>query len=53
MLMIGDYRYDLEAGRNANMNACLINYSTLPDYAHLADYAFEHLGLLHKAMFGA
>lgn len=52
ILMVGDYRYDLEAGRNANMKSCLINYTTLPDYAHLADYTFQHFGLLHQAMFG-
>ena len=52
MLMVGDYRYDLEAGRNARMSACLVNFTELPDYAHLADYAFQHFGLLHRAMFG-
>lgn len=52
ILMVGDYRYDLEAGRNANMPSCLINYTTLPDYHHLADYAFAYFDLLHKAMFG-
>jgi len=30
MLMVGDYRYDLEAGRNANMKSCLINYAAYP-----------------------
>ncbi|MBP0047263.1 HAD family hydrolase [Marinobacterium sp. AK62] len=52
MLMVGDYRYDLEAGRNAHMSACLVNFTELPDYAHLADYTFQHFGLLHRAMFG-
>lgn len=51
ILMIGDYKYDLQAGRNAKMPTCLINYQSLPDYAHLADYTFEHFGLLHRAMF--
>lgn len=51
MLMVGDYKYDLQAGRNAGMPTCLINFAHLPDYAHLADYAFEHFGLLHQAMF--
>jgi len=51
ILMVGDYRYDLEAGRNAKMPSCLIHYTTLPDYAHLADYSFQHFGLLHQAMF--
>ena len=51
ILMVGDYKYDLQAGRNAKMPTCLINYQSLPDYAHLADYTFEHFGLLHRAMF--
>lgn len=51
MLMVGDYKYDLEAGRNAQMHSCLINYPSLPDYHHLADYTFEHFDLLHQAMF--
>ncbi|GAA0689971.1 HAD family hydrolase [Marinobacterium maritimum] len=52
ILMVGDYRYDLEAGRNANMQACLVNYTRLPDYSHLADYAFPDFQSLHEAMFG-
>ncbi|MBV0933130.1 HAD family hydrolase [Marinobacterium weihaiense] len=52
VLMVGDYRYDLEAGRNANMKSCLVNYTTLPDYSHLADYAFPNFQSLHAAMFG-
>ncbi|KGK42225.1 hypothetical protein LH51_08910 [Nitrincola sp. A-D6] len=51
ILMVGDYRYDLEAGRNAKMPSCLIHYTTLPDYSHLADYSFQHFGLLQQAMF--
>lgn len=51
ILMVGDYKYDLEAGRNAKMHSCLIHHTTLPDYSHLADYIFQHFGLLHRAMF--
>ncbi|WP_160142030.1 HAD family hydrolase [Nitrincola tapanii] len=51
ILMVGDYKYDLQAGRNAKMPTCLINYEHLPDYADLADYTFPHFGLLHQAMF--
>lgn len=51
MLMVGDYKYDLEAGRNANMQSCLIHYTRLPDYSHLANYSFQHFSLLHQAMF--
>lgn len=53
VLMVGDYRYDLEAGRNANMKSCLVNYTRLPDYSHLADYAFPDFQSLHEAMFGS
>jgi len=52
MMMVGDYRYDLEAGRNANMPSCLINFSITPDYAHLADYRFNDFQQFHQAMFG-
>ncbi|WP_151669692.1 HAD family hydrolase [Nitrincola schmidtii] len=51
VLMVGDYKYDLQAGRNAKMPTCLVNFDTLPDYAHLADYTFEHFDNLHRAMF--
>ena len=51
ILMVGDYKYDLQAGRNAKMPTCLVNFDTLPDYAHLADYTFEHFERLHRAMF--
>ncbi|RAJ99041.1 HAD family hydrolase [Aliidiomarina maris] len=53
IMMVGDYKYDLQAGRNAGMATCLINYQQLPDYVHLADYRFEHFGLLSDAMFNA
>ena len=51
LMMVGDYRYDLEAGRNAKMPSCLINFSKVPDYVHLADYRFEDFHQLHQAMF--
>ncbi len=51
VMMVGDYRYDLEAGRNANMPSCLVNYSFEPDYIHLADYRFENFHQFHQAMF--
>lgn len=51
IMMVGDYKYDLQAGRNAKMATCLVNFTQLPDYAHLADYTFAHFGLLHRAFF--
>jgi len=53
MMMVGDYRYDLEAGRNAKMQTCLINFESLPDYAHLADYRFSDFDRFHQAFFSA
>lgn len=53
LLMVGDYRYDLEAGRNANMPSCLLHYKQLPDYADLADYAFPTFDELHQAVFSS
>ena len=43
--------YDLEAGRNARMPSCLINYEQLPDYAHLADYVFPDFSAFYEAVF--
>lgn len=51
IMMVGDYKYDLEAGRNAKMKTCLVNFTQLPDYAYLADYRFPHFGFLHQAFF--
>jgi HAD superfamily hydrolase (TIGR01549 family) len=51
IMMVGDYRYDLEAGRNANMTSCLVNFSVEPDYSHLADYRFKDFHQFHQAMF--
>ena len=52
VLMVGDYRYDLEAGRNAKMPACLLHFDEPPDYIHLADYSYSDFSGLHRAMFG-
>lgn len=53
IMMVGDYRYDLEAGRNASMATCLVNFDTLPEYAQLADYHFNNFEQFHRAFFGA
>lgn len=42
LLYIGDFRYDIEAARNAGMRSCLYAPETLPDYAHQADYVIRH-----------
>lgn len=51
MMMVGDYRYDLEAGRNAGMPSCLVNFNAEPDYVHLADYRFSDFRQFYQAMF--
>ena len=51
ILMVGDYKYDLQAGRNANMPTCLVNYEGEPDYLHLADYRYSSFIQLHKDFF--
>jgi hypothetical protein len=42
-MVVGHYKYSLEAGRNADMPPRSVNFSVEPDYAHLADY---HFGVL-------
>ena len=51
VLMVGDYKYDLQAGRNANMPTCLVNCEGEPDYLHLADYRFQSFIDFHEAFF--
>ena len=51
VLMVGDYKYDLQAGRNANMPTCLVHYEGEPDYLDLADYRFENFSQFHQAFF--
>lgn len=51
IMMVGDYRYDLEAGRNASMSTCLVNFDTMPEYAELADYRFSNFEQFHQAFF--
>ncbi len=51
VLMVGDYKYDLQAGRNANMATCLVNCEGEPDYLHLADYRFQSFIHFHDAFF--
>ena len=52
VMMVGDYKYDLQAGRNANAATCLVNFAELPAYAsELADYTFANFAMLHSAFF--
>ncbi len=51
VLMVGDYKYDLQAGRNARMPTCLVHYEGEPDYLHLADYKFQNFSQFHQVFF--
>lgn len=51
IMMIGDYKYDLQAGKNANMKTCLVNCEGEPDYLHLADYRYSTFVHLHQDFF--
>lgn len=51
MMMVGDYKYDLQAGRNANMSTCLVNYEGEPEYLNLADYSYSRISHLHREFF--
>ncbi|NRQ01570.1 HAD family hydrolase [Marinobacterium sp. xm-d-530] len=51
IMMVGDYKYDLEAGRNANMSTCLVNCEGEPDYLHLSDHRYSSFIHLHSAFF--
>lgn len=51
VLMVGDYKYDLQAGRNAAMPTCLVNFEGTPDYLHLADFSFSTVAELHREFF--
>jgi HAD superfamily hydrolase (TIGR01509 family) len=53
ILMVGDYKYDLQAGRNAQMPTCLVHVDGTPDYLHLADYRFRDFSEFYQAYFRA
>lgn len=42
VLVIGDYVFDLKAGRAAGMRSILFAPGELPDFAHEADYVLRH-----------
>jgi HAD superfamily hydrolase (TIGR01509 family) len=47
-LMVGDYLYDLQAARNAGVDAALVCHKTgpAPDFARMATYVVRSLGAL-------
>jgi len=46
MMMIGDFRFDIEAGRAAGMRTALLTNGAVPDYADLADHVVARLDAL-------
>lgn len=49
VLMIGDYLYDIEAGRNAGTRTALITHGRAWPFAHLADETFPNFRELPKS----
>ena len=49
-VIIGDYRLDLEAGRNAGISTILIGQATDEDMEKLADYQFSNLSKLKSSL---
>ena len=49
-VIIGDYRLDLEAGRNAGISTILIGQATDEDTEKLADYQFSNLSELKSSL---
>jgi phosphoglycolate phosphatase-like HAD superfamily hydrolase len=47
--MIGDYLYDIEAGRNAGTRTALITHGRDWPFAHLADETFPNFRELPKS----
>jgi HAD superfamily hydrolase (TIGR01549 family) len=50
VLMVGDYLYDLQAGRNAGTRTALVTHGKTWEFAHLADWTFASLGELPEAI---
>src|SRR5438132_1173223 len=43
IMMVGDYLYDLQAGRNAGTRTALVTHGKVWEFAHLADWSFPNL----------
>ncbi|GAA0822950.1 HAD-IA family hydrolase [Colwellia asteriadis] len=50
LLYVGDYLYDIQAAKNANMPSCLLTFGEQPPYAHLATLVAQDLSELNKAL---
>ena len=52
LLSVGDFRYDLEAARNANIRACLYDPAGDSPFRELADLVIGHFDDLLDPLFG-
>lgn len=50
VLMVGDYLFDLQAGRNAGARTALVTHGRQPAFAHLADLTFSTFETLPDAL---
>ncbi|MFT5880874.1 MAG: HAD superfamily hydrolase (TIGR01549 family) [Moritella sp.] len=50
MLCVGDYLYDLQAAKNANMLSCLVTNGAVVDYANLANMVVSNLAELKQSL---
>ena len=46
IMIIGDFLFDIQTGKNAGMQTALYTPIRVPDYAHLADITFNDFSLL-------
>jgi HAD superfamily hydrolase (TIGR01509 family) len=51
LMYVGDFKYDIQAGNNAGMLSCLITQGKIHDCANEADFCFEQLEQLTRALF--
>jgi len=48
LLYVGDYLYDIQTAKNANVKSCFLTFSRETDYAHLADLVVKNLTELEQ-----
>lgn len=51
LLVVGDYKYDLQVARNAGAKACLVNTDLTDEFAELTDFYFPSMAQLHQRFF--
>lgn len=51
VLVVGDYRHDIECGRRAGAPTCFVRNPGATDFSDMADYAVDSLLELHELLF--